>query len=96
MATPRKSGAEGASRQARGGLAKPVQPDRELAAVVGNDPLPRGELTKRIWTYIRENNLQDAGNRRMINADAKLRPIFGGKDQVSMFEMTKLVNQHVK
>jgi upstream activation factor subunit UAF30 len=88
------NGKEGS--KARGGIAKPVQPDKQLAAVVGNDAMPRTELTKRIWDYIKKNNLQDSENRRMINADDKLKPIFGGKDQVSMFEMTKLVNQHVK
>lgn len=79
----------------RGGLAKPVKPDAKLAAVVGKDPLPRSELTKKIWDYVKSNNLQDEKNRRMINADDKLRPIFNGQNQVSMFEMTKLVNQHV-
>jgi upstream activation factor subunit UAF30 len=92
----RAAGGKGTATQARGGITKPVQPDDQLAAVVGKDPLPRTELTKRVWDYIKKNNLQDAQNRRMINADAKLKPIFGGKDQVSMFEMTKLVNQHVK
>jgi len=77
-------------------LQRPVQPDAQLAAVVGGDPKPRTEITKKIWDYIKANGLQDASNRRMINADAKLRPIFGGKDQVSMFEMTKLVNQHIQ
>ena len=82
-------------KNARGGLAKKVQPDAQLAAVVGKDPLTRADLTKKIWDYVKANGLQDAKDRRAINADAKLRPIFG-KDQVSMFEMTKLVNQHVK
>jgi chromatin remodeling complex protein RSC6 len=79
----------------RGGLATPVKPDAKLAAVVGKDPLPRSQLTKKIWDYVKSNNLQDEKNRRMINADDKLRPVFNGQDQVSMFEMTKLVNQHV-
>jgi chromatin remodeling complex protein RSC6 len=73
-----------------------VQPDAKLAAVVGNQPQPRTEITKKIWDYIKKNKLQDSQNRRNINADAKLKPIFNGKDQVSMFEMTKLVNQHIK
>jgi upstream activation factor subunit UAF30 len=90
------SSASAGGSKARGGIAKPVQPDQQLAAVVGNDAIPRTELTKRVWDYIKKNNLQDSQNRRMINADDKLRPIFGGKNQVSMFEMTKLVNQHVK
>jgi upstream activation factor subunit UAF30 len=88
--------AKEASGKARGGITKPVQPDSQLAAVVGNNSMPRTELTKRVWDYIKKNNLQDSQNRRMINADDKLKPIFGGKSQVSMFEMTKLVNQHVK
>jgi upstream activation factor subunit UAF30 len=79
----------------RGGIAQEVKPDGQLAAVVGSQPLTRADLTKKIWDYIKQNKLQDASNRRMINADDKLRPIFGGKSQVSMFEMTKLVNQHV-
>jgi chromatin remodeling complex protein RSC6 len=82
------------SKKARGGIAQEVKPDAALAAVVGKDPITRANLTKKIWDYIKANNLQDAKNRRAINADAKLRPIFG-KDQVTMFEMTKLVNQHV-
>ena len=76
-------------------LMKPVQPDEALSKIVGAKPLPRGELTKKLWDYIKKNGLQDAKNRRMINADDKLRPIFG-KAQVSMFDMTKLVNKHVK
>ena len=77
-------------------LQRPVQPDDKLAAVVGNQPQPRTEITKKIWDYIKSNNLQDQQNKRNINADAKLKPIFNGKDQVTMFEMTKLVNQHIK
>ena len=74
----------------------PVTPSATLAEVVGSKPLPRTELTKKLWAYIKKNDLQDAKNRRMINADDRLRPIFGGKSQVSMFDMTKLVNKHVK
>jgi upstream activation factor subunit UAF30 len=100
MASGKQSGSKSSKTagesKARGGIAKPVQPDAQLAAVVGKDPMPRTELTKRVWDYIKKHDLQDSENRRMINADAKLKPIFGGKDQVSMFEMTKLVNQHVK
>ncbi len=77
-------------------LQQPVQPDDQLAAVVGSQPQPRTQITKKIWDHIKANNLQDPQNKRMINADAKLLPIFGGKRQVSMFEMTKLVNQHIK
>jgi upstream activation factor subunit UAF30 len=79
----------------RGGIAQEVRPDAQLAEVVGSQPITRADLTKKIWDYIKKNNLQDQNNKRMINADAKLRPVFGGKSQVSMFEMTKLVNQHV-
>jgi upstream activation factor subunit UAF30 len=102
MAQPRKNTAKKttsksakASGGERGGLAQPVRPDEKLAAVVGDESMTRAELTKRIWAYIKKNNLQDAKDRRAINADAKLRPIFG-KDQVTMFEMTKLYNQHLK
>ena len=73
----------------------PVTPDNALSQVVGSKPLPRTELTKKLWAYIKKNNLQDAKNRRMIKADDNLRPIFG-KPQVNMFEMTKLVNKHVR
>lgn len=74
---------------------KPVQPDDKLAAVVGSDPLPRSELTKKLWDYIKKNGLQDEKNRRNINADAALKEVFDGKDQVTMFEMTKLVSNHI-
>jgi upstream activation factor subunit UAF30 len=85
-----------AKGKAAGALAKPVQPDEALAAVVGSHPLPRTEITKRVWEYIRQHHLQDAQNRRNINADDKLQALFGGKTQVTMFELTKLVNGHVK
>ncbi|HEY2897885.1 MAG TPA: SWIB/MDM2 domain-containing protein [Gemmatimonadaceae bacterium] len=75
---------------------KPMQPDDALAAVVGSGPLPRTEITKKLWQYIKKNGLQDAKVRRNINADDKLGRVFGGKKQVSMFEMTKLVNKHIK
>ena len=74
---------------------KPMTPSAALAAVVGAKPLPRTEVTKKIWKYIKKHDLQDAKNRRNINADDKLKPVFGGKKQVSMFEMTKLVNNHL-
>ncbi|HEY0790710.1 MAG TPA: SWIB/MDM2 domain-containing protein [Chthoniobacterales bacterium] len=76
-------------------LAKAVQPDEALAAVVGKDPLPRTELTKKLWEYIREHDLQDPKEKRNIRADDKLLPVFDGKKVVNMFEMTKLVNGHV-
>lgn len=75
---------------------KPMTPSAVLAAVVGAAPLPRTEVTSKIWAYIKRLNLQDKLNRRMINADAKLQAVFGGKKQVSMFEMTKLVSNHLK
>jgi chromatin remodeling complex protein RSC6 len=78
------------------GFMKPVTPSKELAEVVGSTPIPRTEVTKKVWDYIKEHNLQDPANRRMINADAKLEVIFGGKKQVSMFEMTKLISAHLK
>ena len=73
----------------------PVSPDASLAAIVGSNPLPRTELTKKLWAYIKKNGLQDKKNRRNINADAALKVVFGGKSTVSMFEMTKLVSKHV-
>ncbi|HWA08709.1 MAG TPA: SWIB/MDM2 domain-containing protein [Opitutaceae bacterium] len=75
---------------------KPVTPDAALSAVVGSAPLPRTELTKKLWAYIKKNGLQDKKVRTQINADDKLKVIFGGKSKVSMFEMTKLVSNHVK
>lgn len=89
---------QGDNNQGRSNSAfmKPVQPSDELAAVVGDKPMPRTEVTKKMWDYIKGNDLQDPQNRRMINADEKLRPVFGGRDQVSMFEMTKLMNEHLK
>jgi len=74
---------------------KPVQPDAHLSAVVGSKPLPRTELTKKLWDYIKKNGLQDKKDRKMINADSALKTVFGGKAKVSMFEMTKLVSGHV-
>jgi upstream activation factor subunit UAF30 len=75
---------------------KPMQTSAALGAVVGSNPMPRSEVTKKIWGYIKKHGLQDNKNRRMINADDKLLPVFGNKKQVSMFEMTKLVNKHLK
>jgi len=74
---------------------KPVTPDAALAPIVGAKPLPRTELTKKLWAYIKKNGLQDTKNKRNINADAALKVVFGGKAQVSMFDMTKLVSKHV-
>jgi len=75
---------------------KPMTPSAQLATVVGTAPLPRTEVTKKLWGYIKRKGLQDSKNRRMINADDNLRPVFGGAKQVSMFEMTRLVNKHLK
>jgi chromatin remodeling complex protein RSC6 len=85
-----------AKRKPNAAFMKAMQPSAALGAVIGNGAMPRTEVTKKIWVYIKKNNLQDAKNRRMINADDKLREVFGGKRQVSMFEMTKLVNNHLK
>lgn len=92
MATKNTSGSKGGGK----GLAAEVTPSSDLAAVIGEKPMPRSEVTKKVWDYIKANGLQDQQNKRMINADDKLRKIFGGKDQVSMFEMTALVNKHLK
>ena len=87
--------AEKKSAGANAGFMKPVTPSAELAEVIGATPVPRTEVTKKLWEYIKKHKLQDAANKRNINADAKLKPIFG-KDQVTMFEMTKLVGKHLK
>ena len=85
----------GKKRTPNAAFMKPVRPDATLSTVVGSAPLPRTELTKKLWGYIKRKGLQDSKNRRMINADDNLRAVFGGKSQVSMFDMTKLVNRHV-
>ena len=95
-ASSARGGAKRAKRAPNPAFMKPMQPSEELGAVVGARPMPRTEVTKRIWDYIRKNGLQDQKNRRQINADDRLRAVFGGRRQVSMFEMTKLVNQHLK
>ena len=83
-------------RKPNAAFMKPVQPNEKLAVVVGSKPLPRTELTKKLWQYIKKNALQDKKVRTQINADAALQAVFGGKKKVSMFEMTKLVSQNVK
>jgi upstream activation factor subunit UAF30 len=98
---PAKKAAKKASkpktkRKPNAAFMKPVTPNEKLAAVVGAAPLPRTELTKKLWVYIKKHNLQDKKNRRMINADAALKVVFGGKAQVSMFDMTKLVSKNLK
>jgi chromatin remodeling complex protein RSC6 len=85
-----------AKRKPNAAFMKAMTPSAALAAVIGSSPMPRTEVTKKIWDYIKKNKLQDAINRRLINADEKLRAVFGGKGKVSMFEMTKLVSNHLK
>ena len=90
-AAPKKS-----KRKPNAAFMRPVQPDATLGAVVGSGAMPRTEITKKLWGYIKRKGLQDAKERRMINADDALKAVFGGKGRVNMFEMTKLVNKHVK
>jgi upstream activation factor subunit UAF30 len=94
MATAKK--ASTGSKSGGKGLAAEVTPSADLAAVVGSKPMPRSEVTKKVWDYIKSKGLQDQQNKRMINADDNLKKVFGGKTQVSMFEMTALVNKHLK
>ena len=83
------------ARKPNAAFMRPVTPSATLAEVVGAKAMPRTEVTKKLWAYIKKNGLQDAKNKRMINADAKLKPVFGGKSQVNMFAMTKLVSKHL-
>lgn len=92
-AAPKKTGAK---RKPNAAFMKPLMPSAALAAVIGSAAQPRTEVTSKLWAYIKKNNLQDKVNRRNINADDKLREVFGGKKTVSMFEMTKLVSKHLK
>lgn len=91
MPKPKKS-----KRKPNAAFMRPVQPDDKLAAIVGSKALPRSELTKKLWDYIKKHGCQDKKKRTMINADDSLKPVFNGKSQVSMFEMTKLVSGHIK
>ena len=91
----RKSGGRRGGGTANAAFMAPVTPSDKLAEVVGSKPIPRTEVTKRLWAYIKKNGLQDQKNRRMIKSDDALKPVFGGKAQVNMFEMTKLVNKHL-
>ena len=91
----KKAGAKKSARKPNAAFMAPLTPSATLAEVIGNKGMPRTEIVKKIWDYIKKNNLQDKKNRRMINADGKLKPIFG-KDQISMFELAKVVNKHVK
>ena len=91
-----KPAAPKAPRKPNAAFMKPMNPSSALGAVIGMMPMPRTEVTKKIWDYIKKNKLQDAINKRMINADEKLKAVFGGKPKVSMFEMTKMVSNHLK
>ena len=91
----KKAKKAGKKRKPNAAFMKPMTPTASLAAVIGSSPMPRTEVTKKLWAYIKRNGLQDSMNRRNINADDKLRDVFGGKKQVSMFEMTKLVSKHL-
>jgi chromatin remodeling complex protein RSC6 len=84
------------ARKANAAFMRPVTPSPALAEVVGSKPIPRTEVTKKLWAYIKKNGLQDKKNRRMINADDALKTVFGGKASVNMFDMTKLVGKHLK
>jgi chromatin remodeling complex protein RSC6 len=95
MAAKKKATAKKSARKPNAAFMKPVQPDAALGAVVGEKAMPRTEVTKKLWAYIKKHGLQDAKNKRNINADDKLKAVFGGKKTVTMFEMTKLVSKHV-
>ena len=84
------------ARKPSAAFMKPMTPSAALGEVIGSKAVPRTEVTKKLWAYIKKNKLQDAKNRRMIKSDAALKPVFGGKASVNMFEMTKLVNKHLK
>ncbi|MDQ6611798.1 MAG: SWIB/MDM2 domain-containing protein, partial [Gemmatimonadota bacterium] len=95
-AMPKKAAAKkGAKRAPNAAFMKELKPSPALAQVIGDKPMPRTEVVKQLWKYIKKNDLQDAKNRRAINADDKLKPVFGGKAQVSMFDMTKLISKHL-
>ena len=91
----KKTAKKKTARKANAAFMRPLTPSSVLAAIVGSKPIPRTEVTKKLWTYIKKNKLQDAMERRFINADAKLKEVFGGKSRVNMFEMTKHVAKHL-
>ncbi|GAB2831879.1 SWIB/MDM2 domain-containing protein [Ferruginibacter profundus] len=95
-AAPKKVAKKKSARKPSAAFMKPLTPSADLAAIVGSKGLPRTEVVKKLWVYIKANKLQDSKNKRNINADAKLKPIFGGKAQVSMFDMAKLISKHLK
>jgi chromatin remodeling complex protein RSC6 len=94
-AAPKKAAKKKTARKPNAAFARPLTPSPTLGAIVGTAPLPRTEVIKKLWTYIKRNGLQDAKNKRAINADDKLRPFFGGKNQVTMFDLAKLANKHL-
>ena len=96
LEAPMATSPESPKRKPNAALLKPVQPDATLAAIVGSTPIPRSEVTKKLWDYIKKHKLQDETKKTNINADAALTAVFGGKKQVTMIEMTKLVSQHIK
>lgn len=95
-ATKKKAAKKTSKRKPNAKFMAPLQPSAALAVIVGNKPIPRTEVVKKLWAYIKKAKLQDPKNRRNVRADAKLGPIFGGKKVVSMFEMTKHVSKHLK
>ena len=95
MAKKKAKKAAGKKRKPNAAFMKPMNPSAALGAVIGSSAMPRTEVTKKLWAYIKKHGLQDSKNRRMINADDKLKAVFGGKSQVSMFDMTKLVSKHL-
>jgi chromatin remodeling complex protein RSC6 len=95
-AAPKKAAKKKSARKPNAAFMAPLTPSTALAEVIGSKAIPRTEIIKKIWDYIKKNDLQDKKNRRMINADAKLKTVFGGKAQVSMFELAKIVGKHVK
>ncbi len=92
----RKAAKKASKRKPSAAFMKPMQPSAALSEVVGSKPIPRTEVTKKLWAYIKRKGLQDKKNRRNINADANLKTVFGGRSTVNMFEMTKLVSRHLK
>ena len=95
-ASPKKAAKKKSARKPSAAFMKPLTPSADLAAVIGSKAIPRTEVVKKLWVYIKANKLQDKVNKRNINADAKLKPVFGGKAQVSMFDMAKLISKHLK
>lgn len=95
-AAPKKAAAKKSTRKPNAAFMAPLTVSADMQSVIGNKPMPRTEIVKKVWEYIRKNGLQDKTNKRMINADDKLKTVFGGKKQISMFELAKIVNNHVQ